>query len=35
MRVYAIVPPSEVTIPVSVIIDGDLQLTVVINVSIQ
>ena len=30
-----VVPPSDVIIPVSVIIDGDLQLTVVINVSIQ
>ena len=31
----AIVPPSDVPLPVSVIIDGDLQLTVVIDVSIH
>ena len=30
-----IVPPSDVTLPVSVIIESDLQFTVVINVSIQ
>ena len=30
-----IVPPSDVAIPVSIIIDCDLLLTVVINVSIQ
>ena len=29
----AIVPPSDVTIPVSVTIDGDLQLTFVIKVA--
>ena len=31
----AIVPPSDVPIPVSVIINGDFLFTVVINVSIQ
>ena len=38
MHIYvmiAIVPPSDVTIPVTVIVEGDLQLITVINVSIQ